>query len=183
MSRGTVADSVLHCGGASLDYSKVSRCILVGKDITLLGTSLTDCLVLGNLRVSNSSALNHVTLIKPLTVLRDIRGARVTNSILPAIEFDEIDVRSWNRKKKDEKRDEAVNLSVSTSLLMSQRADLPDIVLKMDKVMKGKAGFTNPQRLDFRLVEASPARKKASDKTDLGCRFSPDMLKLIKYAR
>ena len=183
INAATIQGSVLLCDDASIDYSRLSQCILVGKEITLLESSLTDCLVLGSVRVRDKTALSHVTLTKPLIVHRDIRGARVTNSILPSIVFDGIDVRAWNRKKKDQKQDEALNITVTSSLLMSQRDDFPDIVLKTDKLLKGNPGFANPQRLDFRLADASPARGKASDKTDLGCRFTPDMLKLLKYAR
>jgi hypothetical protein len=42
--------------------------------------------------------------------------------------------------------------------------------------------FLNPTAFDFRLRVASPCRKQASDGGDLGCRYTPQMLELLKKA-
>jgi hypothetical protein len=45
-----------------------------------------------------------------------------------------------------------------------------------------KPGFANPQKFDFRLTRSSPCRKRASDKGDMGCRYTPEMLEMLKLA-
>jgi hypothetical protein len=45
-----------------------------------------------------------------------------------------------------------------------------------------KPGFANPQKFDFRLTRSSPCRKRASDKGDMGCRYTPGMLEMLKLA-
>jgi hypothetical protein len=42
--------------------------------------------------------------------------------------------------------------------------------------------FLDPARLDFRLGPKSPCRGKASDGGDLGVRYSPEMLEMLKLA-
>jgi len=42
--------------------------------------------------------------------------------------------------------------------------------------------FRDPANLDFRLKPTSPCRKRASDGGDLGCRYTPEMLEMIKLA-
>jgi hypothetical protein len=43
--------------------------------------------------------------------------------------------------------------------------------------------FHNANNLDFRLAPTSPCRKKASDGGDLGCRHTPEMMKLLNLTR
>jgi serine/threonine protein kinase len=42
--------------------------------------------------------------------------------------------------------------------------------------------FRDPQNLDFRLMPNSPCRKKASDGGDIGVRYTPEMVEIIKAA-
>jgi hypothetical protein len=42
--------------------------------------------------------------------------------------------------------------------------------------------FRDPEHFDYRLKPTSPCRKKASDGGDLGCRYTPEMLKLFEKA-
>jgi len=42
--------------------------------------------------------------------------------------------------------------------------------------------FRDPKNLDYRLKPTSPCRKRASDGGDLGCRFTPEMLEMLKLA-
>ena len=42
--------------------------------------------------------------------------------------------------------------------------------------------FRDPRHLDYRLKPTSPCRRRASDRTDLGCCYTPDMLKMLKVA-
>ena len=39
-----------------------------------------------------------------------------------------------------------------------------------------------PEIPDFRLKPTSPRRKRASDGGDIGCRFTPEMLEMLKLA-
>ena len=181
----TATDCAFLCGNTTIDYSRLTRCVLVGKDIAILGSTLTDCLIIGSVRIGNSAVLNHVTITKPATVERDIRRARVSNSILHSLEFEKIDLKKWKKMTKEEKerRDEAVNVSLTNCVLFRHRDDLPDIIVKAKDVEMEKVAFANPTRRDFRLADNSPHRGAATDKTDLGCRLTPDMLKLLKYLR
>ena len=43
--------------------------------------------------------------------------------------------------------------------------------------------FRDPENLDYRLKPTSPCRKKASDGGDIGCRFTPEMLEMLRVAR
>jgi len=42
--------------------------------------------------------------------------------------------------------------------------------------------FRDPDNLDYRLKRTSPCRGKASDGGDIGCRFTPEMLEVLKKA-
>ena len=42
--------------------------------------------------------------------------------------------------------------------------------------------FSNPKALDYRLLPASPCRKKASDGKDLGFHYTDEMVELLDYA-
>jgi hypothetical protein len=42
--------------------------------------------------------------------------------------------------------------------------------------------FRDPENLDYRLKPTSPCRGKASDGGDIGCRFTPEMLEMLKRA-
>ena len=42
--------------------------------------------------------------------------------------------------------------------------------------------FVHPGNLDFRLKRTSPCRGKASDGGDIGCRYTPEMLEMLKLA-
>ena len=42
--------------------------------------------------------------------------------------------------------------------------------------------FVNPRDLDYRLRKTSPCRGRASDRGDMGCRFTPEMLEMVKLA-
>jgi len=42
--------------------------------------------------------------------------------------------------------------------------------------------FNDPNGLDFRLAPTSPCRKRAADGGDLGCRYTPGMLEMLKMA-
>ncbi len=42
--------------------------------------------------------------------------------------------------------------------------------------------FRDPNNLDFRLAKTSPCLKKASDGGDLGCRYTPEMMEMLKLA-
>ena len=42
--------------------------------------------------------------------------------------------------------------------------------------------FRNPDLFDYRLKPTSLCRKRASDGGDLGCRYTPEMLEMLKLA-
>ncbi|NLY02422.1 MAG: hypothetical protein GXY83_40570 [Rhodopirellula sp.] len=42
--------------------------------------------------------------------------------------------------------------------------------------------FVDPKNLDYRLMPSSPGTSKASDGGDLGVRFTPEMIELLKLA-
>ncbi|HLA84429.1 MAG TPA: hypothetical protein VJL29_06520, partial [Thermoguttaceae bacterium] len=42
--------------------------------------------------------------------------------------------------------------------------------------------FVNPKAFDYRLKPTSPCRGKASDGGDVGCRYTPEMLEMLKLA-
>jgi hypothetical protein len=42
--------------------------------------------------------------------------------------------------------------------------------------------FVNPAGLDYRLMPNSPCRGKASDGGDTGCRYTPEMTKMLQKA-
>ena len=48
--------------------------------------------------------------------------------------------------------------------------------------MSAVVEFRNPKALDYRLPPNSPCRGKASDKGDIGVRYTPDMLEMSKAA-
>ena len=47
----------------------------------------------------------------------------------------------------------------------------------------GQPLFLNPADLDYRLGPGSPCSGKASDGKDIGCRYTPEMIAIIKEAR
>ena len=184
LNGATIEGCCLLCGDTSIDYSRLRHCVLYGKDIAILGSSLTDCLIIGSVRVRDRAVLDHVTITNTATLVRDIRGARITNSILPTIEFDKLgDIRAWNRKTKKQldDADETLNLTVTSSLLFQHRGDLPQVIVKANDLIEGKIAFRDPRRHDYRLPDSSRYLKKATDKTALGCRFTPEMLKRLRY--
>ncbi|NQU22498.1 MAG: protein kinase [Candidatus Nealsonbacteria bacterium] len=46
----------------------------------------------------------------------------------------------------------------------------------------GNPQFANPKKLDYRLMPTSPCRGKASDGGDLGVRYTPEMIEMLKRA-
>ena len=42
--------------------------------------------------------------------------------------------------------------------------------------------FADPKNLDYRLKPTSPCRKRASDGGDIGCRYTKEMLEMLKLA-
>jgi hypothetical protein len=42
--------------------------------------------------------------------------------------------------------------------------------------------FRDPENFDYRLKKNSPCREKASDGGDIGCRYTPEMLQMLKLA-
>ncbi len=48
--------------------------------------------------------------------------------------------------------------------------------------LRKKPQFRDPKHFDYRLKPTSPCRKKASDGGDIGCRFTPEMLEMLKLA-
>ena len=42
--------------------------------------------------------------------------------------------------------------------------------------------FRDPKNLDYRLKRTSPCRGRASDGGDIGCRFTPEMIELLRRA-
>ena len=42
--------------------------------------------------------------------------------------------------------------------------------------------FRDPKSFDYRLKRTSPCRGKASDGGDIGCRYTPEMLEMLKLA-
>jgi hypothetical protein len=46
----------------------------------------------------------------------------------------------------------------------------------------GTPQFVDPQNLDYRLRSTSPCRGKASDGGDVGCRYTPQMIEILKVA-
>ncbi|MBL7223430.1 MAG: hypothetical protein ISS72_06240, partial [Candidatus Brocadiae bacterium] len=57
-----------------------------------------------------------------------------------------------------------------------------------DFAKPGKGGFNrdpqfrDPANLDYRLKPTSPCRGKASDGGDIGVRYTPEMLEMLKLA-
>ena len=43
--------------------------------------------------------------------------------------------------------------------------------------------FRDPKNFDYRLKPTSPCRKKASDGGDVGCRYTPEMIEMMKKAQ
>ncbi len=46
----------------------------------------------------------------------------------------------------------------------------------------GPPQFRDPKAMDYRLKPSSPCRKHASDGGDMGCRYTPEMLEMLKRA-
>ena len=46
----------------------------------------------------------------------------------------------------------------------------------------GNPQFVNPDGFDYRLRPTSPCKGKASDGGDVGCRFTPEMIEMLKLA-
>ena len=46
----------------------------------------------------------------------------------------------------------------------------------------GNPQFANPKMLDYRLMPTSPCRGKASDGGDVGMRYTPEMVEMLKLA-
>ncbi|MBL7223680.1 MAG: protein kinase [Candidatus Brocadiae bacterium] len=87
---------------------------------------------------------------------------------------------------------------VSDCIVLSVAADHRDTQIDYSDVygdspfaISAKAGkgcfskdpqFRDPKRRDYRLEPTSPCRKRASDGGDIGCRYTPEMLKMLALA-
>jgi len=50
------------------------------------------------------------------------------------------------------------------------------------RCLKAAPQFVDAKIGDYRLKPTSPCRKRASDGGDIGCRFTPEMLEMLKLA-
>jgi len=114
-----------------------------------------------------------VTAIAPLKVQEGARGIVIRDSIL----------RSLLVPVPRRKEDREIGVEVTNSFLFAQSRPLPDEVVKTEGVRRGRVAFANRRAADFRLAPNSPLRGKASDKTDLGCRFPPGMVEVLRLVK
>ncbi len=141
---------------------------------------LENCILIGDAFLSGSAALRNCLWIvgdihaqapcefRSCTVLGNIVFAKESNVVLNCV------VRKI------------------ASFTPNTRIDFCDVFDQRPYVDKAKPGknclnvdpqFVNPQTLDFQLVPRSPCRGKASDGGDLGCRFTPEMLEMLRLVQ
>jgi len=89
------------------------------------------------------------------------------------------------------------NTTIVDSILESVQSDKPGDRIENCNIVSGKLidfakpgkncfsaepQFVNPELLDHRLMPTSPCRGKASDGADLGVRYTPEMVEILKVA-
>ncbi|HUT35704.1 MAG TPA: protein kinase [Planctomycetota bacterium] len=57
-----------------------------------------------------------------------------------------------------------------------------DLAKPGKRCIRGDPQFNDPADFDYRVKPTSPCRKKASDGGDLGCRYTPEMVKVLEKA-
>jgi hypothetical protein len=93
-------------------------------------------------------------------------------------------LRSLHVQRPKEKEDVVLAAKITNTVFFDQQKPFPKgTVERGEGVSRARADFANPRAGDFRLAKDSPLRGKASDQTDLGCRFPPQMIELLKLAR
>jgi hypothetical protein len=175
LTAATAAACAFACDETPLDHGSFTACLLVGPEIGLLNVTLTDCLLLGPVTLLGGNQLNHVTIIGEVSIPEDCPGNAITNSIVESITTWKPDPRA--------KEKPAVALTIKCTAVARLREFNKDLVKADDKVKEARVEFTNPTKGDYRLAADSGLRGKAADQTDLGCRFPPEMLDLLKRAK
>ncbi|MBM4040201.1 MAG: hypothetical protein FJ290_16975 [Planctomycetes bacterium] len=163
--------ALLLADGATVEGGNVASCVIVGKDIQFRSVTLTDCLILGDGDLRGGVKLTHVTAVSPLTLADDARGATtIADSILHSLV-----VAPPAAKGKAAKDKKGELLATVTNTAFYEQAKAPANVKAEDPIRLTRPPFEDPRGPRYWLPEGSPLRTKASDKSELGCRFSRDM--------
>ena len=166
--------SVLQFGaGAELSNVGLSGCILVGLNMEIRGATLVDCAIIGSATLGEDSELIHVTAAGPLRIPEGARSIVVEDSILRTITIE---------VPKD-KRDRDKAAKITNTVFTHQRKSLPPDMVDTEGVAKASVSFANPRIGDFRLPRSSSLRTKGSEKSELGCRFTPENLAVVSLAK
>ena len=169
-----VKNSALRCtADAVLDASQFTNCVLVGTDLQLRQATLTDCLLIGSAVLESNTKLTHVTVIGALTATEDSRGIVIQDSIIASLEI------TKPKRKVDKK---GIVVKLDNVVLIAQQKPLAKDLVESVEVNRGRVPFINPSIGDYRLAKDSPLRTKASDKTELGCHFAPELIEILKLA-
>ncbi|MBM4032323.1 MAG: hypothetical protein FJ291_11105, partial [Planctomycetes bacterium] len=162
---------------APVESSEIIGAILIGNDLAFRNVTLTDCVIIGDGVLGGNSKLNHVTATGPLTVSDDARGVNIANSILAAIAVNDPRAKG---KAKDKKQPELM-ATVAHTAFYAQAKPIPRELVKTEHLERvSRPPFEDPRGHNYRLPRDSSLRGKASDKSDLGCRFPPDTLELLR---
>jgi len=124
------------------------------------GSKLTNCM-LWRLSASSSVEVRNSTVVYLLDLMRE--SNIVVDSVVGQI------------------RGRQAGTQVTHSCLFGKPPFLDFATPGTGCIMKSP-GFANPKRFDFRLKTSSPCRKRASDGGDMGCRYTPGMIDMLKRA-
>jgi hypothetical protein len=135
------------------------------------------------------------TLLRGDAFVRMHRGStKFQNVLAPRILVDALDLRNCTILKEIALGSEAVILrdSILPKFKMADNVSMEYCnVLDRSILTSGKIGkgcfsavpqFADPKDFDWRLLPTSPCRGKASDGGDIGCRYTPQMIEILKKA-
>jgi serine/threonine protein kinase len=181
--------AVVYAGAASISFRQSG-----GGEI-----SADNCVITG--RCDALQSLQNSLCLAGLYYLSFRRDSRLENNVIVG-EVDAPDseavftLRRCTITKPLKFRDERSSISdcIVPSLecpkpgMQIEHCDVHDKTPFIDQAKPGKGcfaadpQFVNPQAFDYRLKPTSPCRGKASDGGDVGCRYTPEMLEMLKLA-
>lgn len=161
---------------AVVENSDLVGCIIMGDDLVLRGVTMTDCLLVSNAVLEGGVKFTHVTAVGALSTPEDSRGIIIADSVIGSLTLTD----PKNRPKEKDKA-KGIAATLTNTAVYAQSRPWPKDQVKTEEITRlTRPPFEDPHGPDYRLAKGSPLRDKASDKSELGCRFPQEMLSVLR---